>query len=320
MKVPDKILKIRRALSLDLKVAMSQARIRDWYLHWHGDVYISFSGGKDSTVLLDIVRKMLGYHDIPAVFCDTGVEFPEIRKFVKTIPNVVTIKPTMRFQEVLEKHGYPIVSKRVCQYAREARPTDKNQATVRLRRTGIKSDGRYSPYSKLSNKWHKLIDAPFQVSERCCDVLKKRPFYKYEKSTGRKPITGMMASESQNRELMYMKHGCNLFDTRHPMSNPLSFWTEQDILKYILDYQLEISKVYGEVVLNGQGQLKTTGQKRTGCVFCGFGAHMRDPNQYQLLYHSHPKLWDHCINKLGFKRVLDFAGIKYLPDAPGLFE
>ena len=94
-----------QGLPLELKVRKTQLRIREWYEHYNGDVYVSFSGGKDSTVLLHIVREM--YPDVPAVFSDTGLEFPEIRAFVKTIPNVTWLKPAMSFRQVLEKHGYP---------------------------------------------------------------------------------------------------------------------------------------------------------------------------------------------------------------------
>ena len=56
----------KQSLPLEAKIAMTQQRIREWYEHWDGEVYVSFSGGKDSTVLLHIVRQM--YPDVPAVF------------------------------------------------------------------------------------------------------------------------------------------------------------------------------------------------------------------------------------------------------------
>ena len=67
----------RQSLPLEAKIRMTEIRIRDWYDYWDGNVYVSFSGGKDSTVLLHIVRSM--YPEVPAVFSDTGLEFPEIR-------------------------------------------------------------------------------------------------------------------------------------------------------------------------------------------------------------------------------------------------
>ena len=107
----------RQSLPLLLKESITAMRIRQWYDHWCGNVYVSFSGGKDSTVLLHQVRKL--YPNIPAVFCDTGLEYPEIREFVKTINNVVWLRPKFNFKEVIEKYGYPIISKEQAQYIRE---------------------------------------------------------------------------------------------------------------------------------------------------------------------------------------------------------
>ena len=101
-----------QAMPLEVKVAMTKVRVRDWVNYYGEDgVYISFSGGKDSTVLLDIVREM--YPNIPAVFVDTGLEYPEIRNFVKTFDNVTWLKPKKNFKQVIENYGYPLISKEV---------------------------------------------------------------------------------------------------------------------------------------------------------------------------------------------------------------
>lgn len=85
-----------QSLPLNMKIRMTQERIRQWVNEFGEDgVYVSFSGGKDSTVLLDIVRKM--YPNIKAVFVDTGLEFPEIREFVKTFDNVEWLRPKKNF-------------------------------------------------------------------------------------------------------------------------------------------------------------------------------------------------------------------------------
>ena len=104
-------LKELQSKSLEEKIQISTARIIEWYEHWDGKVYVSFSGGKDSTVLLDLVRRV--YPDVPAVFSDTGLEFPEIREFVKSFDNVVWVKPKLTFTEVITKYGYPIISKNI---------------------------------------------------------------------------------------------------------------------------------------------------------------------------------------------------------------
>lgn len=104
-----------QGLPLSAKVELTKARIKAWYEHWNGMIYVSFSGGKDSTVLLNIVRSE--YPDVPAVFVDTGLEFPEIREFVKTWDNVTWLKPKKNFRKVIKEYGFPIISKEVSEKA-----------------------------------------------------------------------------------------------------------------------------------------------------------------------------------------------------------
>ena len=109
-----------QCLPLSAKIRMTKLRIRDWVDYWGiNGVYVSFSGGKDSTVLLDIVRQM--YPNIKAVFVDTGLEYPEIRDFVGTFENVEWLKPKMTFKQVIEKYGYPFISKEVSECVQGAR-------------------------------------------------------------------------------------------------------------------------------------------------------------------------------------------------------
>lgn len=109
-----------QALPLSIKVLMTKERIRNWVNEYGEDgVYVSFSGGKDSTVLLNIVRSM--YPNVKAVFVDTGLEYPEIREFVRTFDNVEWLKPKMNFRQVIEKYGYPFISKEVSECVDGAR-------------------------------------------------------------------------------------------------------------------------------------------------------------------------------------------------------
>ena len=109
-----------QSLPLNAKVRMTQRRINEWVDEYGEDgVYISFSGGKDSTVLLDIARKL--YPNIKAMFVDTGLEYPEIRQFVKQFNNVDWIKPKMTFRQFIERYGYPLISKEVSECVYGAR-------------------------------------------------------------------------------------------------------------------------------------------------------------------------------------------------------
>ena len=178
-----------------------------------------------------------------------------------------------------------------------------------------------------------FLDAPFEIASTCCNVMKKAPGKQYQKQTGRVPMTAQMASESRLRTQIWLKQGCNAFDAKKPVSNPMAFWTEQDVLLYIYQNHLPIASVYGEVVKD-QGQdgqmdladyfgtelidldrptLMTTGCNRTGCMFCGFGCHLEKPGngRFERMKITHPKQYDYIMRPweeggLNYKEVIDW--------------
>jgi len=113
-------LKYFRALPLDLKIRLTQDRIKAWVNMFGEDgVYVAFSGGKDSTVLLHLVRQI--YPNVKAVFSNTGLEYPEIRQFAMSHDNVDVVYPEIKFTDVLTQYGYPLIGKEVAEaiyYAR----------------------------------------------------------------------------------------------------------------------------------------------------------------------------------------------------------
>ncbi|MEE3405404.1 MAG: phosphoadenosine phosphosulfate reductase family protein, partial [Acutalibacteraceae bacterium] len=82
-----------QSLPLDIKIIMTQRRLLDWYNHYDGLTYLGYSGGKDSTCLMHIIRSIPYLSDIPAVYVDTGLEYPEIRDFVRSFGNVTILRP-----------------------------------------------------------------------------------------------------------------------------------------------------------------------------------------------------------------------------------
>ena len=428
-----------QALPLERKIQITQARIIEWYKHYHGNVVVSFSGGKDSTVLLHLVRQL--YPDVRAVFSNTGLEYPEIQRFVKSFDNVDIVTPAMRFDQVISTYGYPLISKEVAEaiyYARRLRSQNGNVERERAEQesgcenapnswaegqTGVagskdsripqKATGEMtSPsththtQSGTANGWNCTADAvsgdrpqtgqplrqttwkrleigggeknrliqtsgarnrrtvlqgkmwgrvylngagvvptgqtgeggvfsnpddqfggksqfnkekylplardiPVLVSHYCCMEMKKKPMKKYQHKNKLYPLLGTLADESRTRKQAWIRHGCNAFESKSPTSQPLSFWTEQDILTYIAKYQVEIASVYGEIIAvdeNGNEyparelivpacKLKCEKCDRTGCVFCGFGFHNeRGETRFQRLAKTHPRQYEFAIS------------------------
>lgn len=302
-------LKQRQSLPLNLKIEMSKRRISEFYEHFDGNVYVSFSGGKDSTVLLHLVRSL--YPDTLAVFIDTGLEYPEVRSFTKSSENMLILRPEMPFHKVIEKYGYPVVSKEVAKFIEEYR---KNPTGYTAQKFDSNSDyvRKYGSRYCLE-KWCFLRDSDIKVSSKCCNVMKKNPSKKFEKENNLHPFIGTMAAESNLRKTEYLKKGCNSFDTKRPASTPLGFWTEQDILEYLVEFNVPYCSVYGEIKQEKKsGKYYTTKAQRTGCMFCMFGVHReKSPNRFELMKETHPKQYDYCINQLGCGKVLDFIGVKY---------
>lgn len=310
-------LRQRQALPLEAKVSMTKVRIREWYNHFDGEVCVSFSGGKDSTVLAHIVHDM--YPEVPLVFANTGLEYPEIQSFARKM-GAVFVRPKMMFSEVISKYGYPLISKEVSGHISDARSMRKGV------KHSTRSEFTQEERTKFSKqKWLPLLqETKFRINYTCCSVMKKHPLDNYCKQNGTKPIVGTLAEESLLREQQWIRYGCNAFDCKRSVSKPMSVWTEQDVLRYIRENGIEIASVYGDIVTtdnNGfeyeplpgvECQLKCTGCQRTGCIFCGYGLHLeKGVTRFQKLAKTHPRQYEYC---MGGGQWVDNP--KYDPTAP----
>ena len=168
-------LKMLQALPLDVKIRKTQLRIREWYEQFNGQVYVSRSGGKDSDVLGDIVKEM--YPDVPHIFINTGLEHDSVRKHGELVANE-TIRPEMRFDDVIMKYGYPIISKEISQTISECQKRKEKGielASYRMNKLNgecVDKNGNLSQYN--IPRWKFLLDSPFKISDKCCNVMKKK--------------------------------------------------------------------------------------------------------------------------------------------------
>jgi 3'-phosphoadenosine 5'-phosphosulfate sulfotransferase (PAPS reductase)/FAD synthetase len=276
-------LKERQKWSLEQKIDHSLGVIEQFVNKLGGvdKVYISFSGGKDSTVLLHLAKRL--YPNIKSMFVNTGNEYPDIVKFVREMQktnDIDEIHPKRTVKEIFEKLGFPLVSKEQSAKIRiaKANPTCK---------TAIKAmdESDYSKMGVIPKKWRFLINEKFDLSPECCKIIKKRPAIRYEKETGRSAIIGTMASESLLRQNEYIKRGqCNSFGERNT-STPLAIWTDKDIKDYIEMFNVPVCKVY------------EYGLKQTGCAACGFGVGKSDfMNKFYFLQEHYPKYYNMVMN------------------------
>jgi 3'-phosphoadenosine 5'-phosphosulfate sulfotransferase (PAPS reductase)/FAD synthetase len=253
------ILRERQAWTLAQKIDHSLGVIDQFNAHFDGKVYVAFSGGKDSCVMLDLVEII--HPNVPCMFIMTGCESPSVCRFIRQQREnhkIEIVRPSITLREVFAKCGFPLVSKRIAHMIDAVRRNPYCQSSRDMLWLG-------NPHH-IPERWMYLMNEPYNTSDRCCFWLKKRPSYQYQKRTGRRPFIGLMASESDQRRTAYIRRGgCNSFGEsgkQHPSSLPLAIWTEQDVWQYIHDRHLPIPDIYSK------------GATRTGCMGCGFGAHL----------------------------------------------
>lgn len=290
------MLKSLQDMNLASKIIQTRYLIRQTVNEFGLDkVYISYSGGKDSTVLSHIAKSM--YPDILHIFSNTTNEYPETIQHIKweqeqNNTRIISVVPKdvhgklWIFKNVVEYYGYPIFSKRVSNAIR----TYQHALSDRTRQNSL------DYIERNFKKYAKYKDLP--ISDKCCDRLKKDPLRRKAKELGLEcSILGILASESYQRKKDWLEYGCNVFHQRKDnQSRPLSFWTNEDILEYIRIYNVRISKLYD------------MGYTRNGCMYCGFGVHMEKDghNRYQKLKQTHPASYQYFINNFG-DMMIDFG-------------
>lgn len=339
-------LKILQSLPLKNKIQISQTRLIEYYKKNNGRCSVSFSGGKDSTVLAYLsaqVCQLLGYR-LTLWFSDTGLEYPELREHVKNYSEWLKVRfpdieielftdypeiwemdekigkrkwRRISFNEIIHNYGYPIISKETSGVIDKSRNAIQkgNEDSCAIKQ--LNNEKRYENQKFIYDhkKYKFLLDAPFEISNMCCEIMKKRPAHRFTREMGLKPIIGTMASESRLRRSQWLREGCNSYSKKNPYSKPISFWTEQDVFQFVLDNDIPIPSIYGEIKQDEKGKHYTTGVNRTGCCFCLYGIHLeKSSNRMELLSESHPNIYDFCMRGTwtGYNEVSDGLGYWFI--------
>lgn len=307
------VFKQKQSLPYELKVRHAEIRAREFYDKITGEghnVHVSV-GGLDSITLLLFLRS-IGL-DVPAVSVSI-LEDESIQRVHKQL-GVISLKPLKSKVSVIREFGFPVLSKEIAgKIDTLQHPTEKNKTVRHAIITG--ETGAYGGFQKnsrmkLSQKWLDLFagyenanegthyqTAPFLVSDKCCYYLKEKPCDDYAKANDSYPYLGLMASEGGRRQKALMMHGCNYYGKTTTRSAPFAVFSRQDLLQLALDLQVPVPAIYGEIVRDYDGTLRTTKAQRTGCSMCGFGIHMeKRPHRFDLLRESNPKEYDFWMNR-----------------------
>jgi 3'-phosphoadenosine 5'-phosphosulfate sulfotransferase (PAPS reductase)/FAD synthetase len=288
-------------LSFEKKLALSEKIIDSAFNRLPHCWALSYSGGKDSTVLSHLMVERLKLA-IPHITSDTRLEYPETKAQIKHWKQWLRERgvslhvayPALRPREVWQKVGVPLWSKVIGQ------KVDKYVAT-----------GNRAHLLRVPQELHAAAELLRQAGiglagSRCCDELKKKPMHRLNKKLGiLGHFTGVRVQESRSREMMWLQRGALYYSTAHRewLCHPLSFWTKDEIAGYLKQHN-----IYPILPKGGA----------SGCVCCMFGSHVRPgPTPLQSLYHDNPKMWHAAIFDWGYKDALDIAGIPYVPDGVG---
>lgn len=219
--------------------------------------YVSFSGGKDSTVLSWLIDYAIPNNKIPRVYANTGIELNMVREFVvelqKTDDRIVIIKPTVPIKQMLEKEGYPFKSKEHSLYLSEYQRMGEKSACYQRYLYPEEKRKRYGCPKIL--RYQFTPDFNLKISKKCCDELKKKPLKKWMKENNKTfCITGMIRVEGGTRNQI----SCiNVKQKKfHPLAPVTKDWEEWLIDKY----NIKICDIY-KAPYNFD---------RTGCKGCPF--------------------------------------------------
>lgn len=301
----------------------------------YGKNYAVSVGGLDSITLLAFVREVLG-EDVPGISVSV-LEDKTIQK-VHDEMHVIKIAPLKSKVQILQEYGFPVVSKLASAKISRLQTPGDTSPIIKAYMTGdMGAWGNFGHNDrfKLPDRWVELFGglykefrpdldckcAPFKVSDQCCYWLKELPAQQYQEEHNIFPFLGLMQSEGGRRQYSLRMHGCNYIGETTARSCPFNFFNRQDILQLALDLGVRVPEIYGEIVREPDGTLRTTKAQRTGCSMCGYGIHLDPrPHHFDLLRETNPKEWEFWMyrcctdengEKYGWGRVLDWIGVEW---------
>lgn len=282
---------------LDKHISDAMHRIERLYYETDGKCYLSFSGGKDSTIVLAVIKLCedigtIPKNAIPVVFCDTKIELDATVDFVHWVKdnwygNVQIIKTEKSFAQVIKEYGKPAISKLKSELLKRWQKNPRMKSVQYLR-----SNDRLGRYrsSKLANKYFHFLHKDFdiKVSNECCKQMKKKPFEKYVKQNGMLGyMSGLRITEGGVRSIAVSKRGKNICTKMkkdgHIEKSPIIDWNDEICELFIETYNVPLSRAYTEY-----------GATRTGCFCCPFSLDIsgnlkmlrkHEPNKYKAALH-----------------------------------
>ena len=264
-------------------------------------VTVSFSGGKDSTVILALTKLCQDLYtvgDIPAVFSNTGIEMGVTVDFVNWVkdnwyPNVQIIRPEHSFDWCIKKYGKPLKSKVRSEFLSRWQKGDRSENISRNLVVGISKQGKHSGRTKLADKDLHMLSDDFDIlaSPKCCTILKKKPFAKFAKENGTKGYAyGIRQDEGGARALNAVRYEekkqgriCTSISNGVIKKAVIIDWSDEDIEEFIKEYKVPLSDAYTKY-----------GFHRTGCMACPFALDVDknlkylfnyEPNRYKAIMH-----------------------------------
>ena len=298
----------------------------DWSVEHDKNLCVSI-GGLDSLTLYWFLES-IGIDATPVSV--SIIEDKSNQEIHKQIPGMVFLKPLKSKTQVIKEFGFPVISKeKAGKIQMLQRPTEKNATVRHAIMTGECGElGKFKTIAtgsrmRLPQKWLNIFGgpenekygtdyrtAPFKVSPDCCYWMKERPAHDWQKANNMIPYLGLMASEGGQREKSLTRNGCNYFGKTTVRSCPFAIFSRQDLLQLSLDLNVPVPKIYGEIVRDSNGELRTTRAQRTGCSMCGFGIHIESrPHRFDRLREDNLKEWHFWMYTMGWGEVLNYIGI-----------